>query len=136
MSLLPRYLDEYTPNWDHLAYVLEDFYQYLDPEEEVERPTDEEYREAVQETLAEIDEKLQDHDEGKGDRGHCIINNIEIKEEDEDVLWGIWVEEIEAWNTNHAEKTIEIGDGSGLLTRMELAYCHHQGREYQPYNMF
>jgi hypothetical protein len=129
MSLLPRYLDEYTPNWDHLAYVLEDFYQYLDPEEEVERPTDEEYREAVQETLAEIDEKLQSHV-----IRHSIINNIEIKEEDDDVLWGIWVEEIEAWNTNQAEKTIEIGDGSGLLPRRELNYCNHQGREYQPYN--
>jgi len=129
MSFAPRYLDEYTPE----SGIVEDFYQYLDPEEEVPRPTDEEYREAVQVTLADIDEKLQDDEDAK-DRGHCIANNIEIREEDDDVLWGIWVEEIEAWNTNHTGKTIEIGDGSGLLPRRELNYCHHQGIEYQPYN--
>jgi len=134
MSSSPRYLDEYTPE----SGIVEDYYDYLDPEEEATRPTDEEYREAVKETLDTIDAMLQDNQEAK-ERGHSIIENIRIMEEHKDVdyddeLWGIWVEEIEAWNTNHTGKTIEIGDGSGLLPLRELNYCNHQGREYQPYN--
>ena len=124
----------YLQLFTHTIQVAEDvvyYYDYLE-DEDATRPTDAVYREGVRAILNHIDEKLQDTDDAKY-RGH-MIGYLDYEHNDyDDELWAIWVDEINAWNTNNQGKFIEIGDGSGLLNNRELNYCSNPA-PYRPYN--